>query len=79
MSILRRIKGFGRPISWKEDVVVPPGHQLTFKDALRTVTQGFTIKILVPKWALGFTKRFRLTRLAFDELQVCRVAEHFIF
>ncbi|KAG2042615.1 cytochrome P450 [Suillus americanus] len=60
--------GFGRPISWKEDDVVPLGHQLTFKDALHTVTQDLTIKLLVPKWAMGFTKRFRRARLAFDEL-----------
>ncbi|KAG2128701.1 cytochrome P450 [Suillus clintonianus] len=60
--------GFGRPISWKDDTVVPPGHQLTFKDALHTVTQDLTIKLLVPKWAMGLTKRFRRTRVAFDEL-----------
>ncbi|KAG2343125.1 cytochrome P450 [Suillus weaverae] len=60
--------GFGRPISWKEDAVVPLGHQLTFKDALHTVTQDLTLKFLVPKWAMGLTKRFRRMRLAFDEL-----------
>ncbi|KAG1748243.1 614 534 cytochrome P450, partial [Suillus paluster] len=60
--------GFGRPISWKEDNVVPLGHQLTFKDALHTVTQDLSIKLLVPKWAMGLTRRFRHTRLAFDEL-----------
>lgn len=60
--------GFGRPMSWTEDGIVPPGHQLTFKDALRTVTQDLTIKLLVPRWAMGLTKRFRRARLAFDEL-----------
>ncbi|KAG2123324.1 cytochrome P450 [Suillus cothurnatus] len=60
--------GFGRPLSWKEDTVVPVGHQLTFKDALHTVTQDLTIKLLVPRWAMGLTKRFRRARLAFDEL-----------
>ncbi|KAG1822549.1 cytochrome P450 [Suillus subaureus] len=60
--------GFGRPISWKEDTVVTLGHQLTLKDALRTVTQDLTIKLLVPRWAMGLTKRFRRARLAFDEL-----------
>ncbi|KIK42697.1 hypothetical protein CY34DRAFT_83093 [Suillus luteus UH-Slu-Lm8-n1] len=60
--------GFGRPISWKEDAVVPLGHQLTFKDALHTVTQDLTLKFLVPRWAMGLTKRLRRARLAFDEL-----------
>ncbi|KAJ8592967.1 cytochrome P450 [Rhizopogon salebrosus TDB-379] len=61
--------GFGRPISWKEDFTIPPGHQLTFKDALRTALHGLFIKLLVPRWAMGLTKRFRRTRVAFDELQ----------
>ncbi|KAG2144406.1 cytochrome P450 [Suillus bovinus] len=60
--------GFGRPISWKEDAVVPLGHQLTFKDAIHTVTQDLTLALLVPRWAMGLTKRFRRARLAFDEL-----------
>ncbi|KAG1736097.1 cytochrome P450 [Suillus paluster] len=60
--------GFGRPISWKEDAVIPLGHQLTFKDALHTVTQDLYLKLLVPTWAMGLTKRFRHARLAFDEL-----------
>ncbi|KAG1876299.1 cytochrome P450 [Suillus subluteus] len=60
--------GFGRPISWKKDDVIPLGHQLTFKDALRTVTQDLTLTMLVPRWAMGLTKRFRRARLAFDEL-----------
>ncbi|KAG2031427.1 cytochrome P450 [Suillus americanus] len=60
--------GFGRPISWKKDAVVPLGHQLTFQDALRAVTQDLPLRLLVPRWAMGLTKRFRRTRLAFDEL-----------
>ncbi|KAG1862036.1 cytochrome P450 [Suillus subalutaceus] len=50
------------------DDVIPLGHQLTFKDALRTVTQDLTLTILVPRWAMGLTKSFRRARLAFDEL-----------
>ncbi|OJA09558.1 hypothetical protein AZE42_01134 [Rhizopogon vesiculosus] len=61
--------GFGRHISWKDDAVIPPGHQLTFKDALLTTSHDVFIKLLVPSWAMGFTKRFRRARLAFDELQ----------
>ncbi|KAH7887086.1 cytochrome P450 [Phlebopus sp. FC_14] len=60
--------GFGQGISWKADTVIPSGHQMTLKDALHTVTNDLPIKVLVPKWALGMTARFRRTRLAFDEL-----------
>ncbi|OJA17864.1 hypothetical protein AZE42_05910 [Rhizopogon vesiculosus] len=62
--------GFGRHISWKDDAVIPPAHQLTFKDALLTTSHDLFIKLLVPGWAMGFTKRFRRARLAFDELQM---------
>ncbi|KAH7923074.1 cytochrome P450 [Leucogyrophana mollusca] len=61
--------GFGRRISWKEDAVIPNGHQMTFKDALHFVTTDLLTKLLVPKWAFGLTKRWRRTRLAFDELE----------
>jgi hypothetical protein len=66
-------------MSWKEDGVVPLGHQLNFKDALRTVAQDVIIHCLVPRWAMGLTKRLRHARLAFEELHVCTfiVAEHF--
>ncbi|KAH7905463.1 cytochrome P450 [Hygrophoropsis aurantiaca] len=61
--------GFGRRISWKDDVVIPAGHQLTFKDALHSVTTNLLTKLLIPRWAMGLTKRWQHTRLAFDELQ----------
>ncbi|KAH7909584.1 cytochrome P450 [Hygrophoropsis aurantiaca] len=61
--------GFGRRISWKDDVVIPVGHRLTFKDALHSVTKNLKTKLLIPRWTMGLTKRWRHTRLAFDELQ----------
>ncbi|KAF8967870.1 cytochrome P450 [Flammula alnicola] len=60
--------GFGRSISWKEDVVIPPGHTMTFKDALHVVTTDTFIKLIFPDWAMGLTERLRTTRTAFDEL-----------
>ncbi|OJA08389.1 hypothetical protein AZE42_00969 [Rhizopogon vesiculosus] len=66
---VNHIKGFGHHIPWKDDAVIPHGHQLTFKDALLTTSHDVFIKFLVPRWAMGFTKRFRRARLAFDELQ----------
>ncbi|KDR79325.1 hypothetical protein GALMADRAFT_243295 [Galerina marginata CBS 339.88] len=61
--------GFGRSIRWDEDSMIPPGHQMTFKDALNVVTTEIVIKVFVPKWAMGLTERFRKVRLAFVELQ----------
>ncbi|KAK7457059.1 hypothetical protein VKT23_010361 [Stygiomarasmius scandens] len=62
------VAGFGRKISWKEDLVVPPGHKMTFKDALHEVTIGVFTKALFPKWAMNMTERLRKVQLAFDEL-----------
>ncbi|KAH9485050.1 Cytochrome P450 monooxygenase 124 [Psilocybe cubensis] len=61
--------GFGRSISWKEDAVIPPGHSMTFKDALHVVTVEIFLKIILPDWAMGLTKRLRRARLAFEELR----------
>lgn len=72
MTVLNmpRIPGFGRQISWKEDDTLPPGHQLTFKNALHIVTTDIFLKLIIPDFALGLTKRFRDVRLAFIELEV---------
>jgi hypothetical protein len=62
--------GFGRKISWQDDVVLPAGHQITFKDALHVVTTDIFLKLIVPDRALGLTKRLNNVRVAFNELQV---------
>ncbi|KAF9555383.1 cytochrome P450 [Agrocybe pediades] len=61
--------GFGRGISWKEDAVIPPGHTMTFKEALHLVTTDFLVKVLVPPWAMSLTARLRKAELAFEELR----------
>ncbi|EGN92845.1 hypothetical protein SERLA73DRAFT_163809 [Serpula lacrymans var. lacrymans S7.3] len=61
--------GFGRSISWQEDEIIPPGHKMTFKDSLHTVTTNLIIKLVVPKWAYGLSKRLERVGLAFDELE----------
>ncbi|KII87602.1 hypothetical protein PLICRDRAFT_54684 [Plicaturopsis crispa FD-325 SS-3] len=63
------VAGFGRNITWKEDTVLPAGHQMTFKDALHVVSTDVFLKLIIPNWAMGLTKRFRTVRLAFDELE----------
>jgi cytochrome P450 len=61
--------GFGRRISWKEDVVVPPGYTMPFKDALHTVALDTFVKLVVPDPLLGVTKRTRNCRAAFTDLR----------
>ncbi|VDC05558.1 unnamed protein product [Peniophora sp. CBMAI 1063] len=61
--------GFGRRMSFTEELTVPPGFTMTFKDALRVVSEGVLIKLAVPKRALGLTKRFREVDIAFEQLQ----------
>ncbi|KAI3614982.1 cytochrome p450 [Moniliophthora roreri] len=60
--------GFGRSISWQDDITVSAGHQMTFKEALHEVSTGIIVKLTVPTWAMGLNDRFRKVRLAFDEL-----------
>ncbi|KAF8161203.1 cytochrome P450 [Crassisporium funariophilum] len=64
------VAGFGRSISWKDDTIVPHGHQMTFKDALHVVTSDFFFKLILPGWAMGLTERLRRTTLAFTELRL---------
>jgi hypothetical protein len=63
-------EGFGRKISWQEDTMIPVGHQMTFKDALHIVSTDIFLKLIIPAWAFGLTRRLREIRLAFDELEV---------
>ena len=64
--------GFGRSVSWKEDsAIIPPGHTMTYKDALHVTTKDFILKLMVPGWALGLTPRLRKVKLGFEELHVC--------
>ena len=64
--------GFGRRMTWTSlsDLVVPPGHQMTFKDALNYVSNNLGLKILFPNWVKYLTKHTRMVHLAFTELKV---------
>jgi hypothetical protein len=65
--------GFGRSVSWKEDSddkIIPPGHTMTYKDALHVTTTDFVLKLTVPGWALSLTPRLRKVKLGFEELHV---------
>ncbi|KAF7983462.1 hypothetical protein HWV62_21746 [Athelia sp. TMB] len=64
------VAGFGRRIKWRDDQVIPPGHQMTYQKSLHIVSSDVFLKLIVPEWAMGLTKRTRNARIAFDELKV---------
>jgi cytochrome P450 len=61
--------GFGRRVAWTTDLVVPPGHQMTFKDALHTLSTNLILKIALPGWTKYLTKHTKKVDLAFMELK----------
>ena len=65
--------GFGKSVSWKEDgAFIPPGHTMTYGDALNITINDFIIKVVAPDWAMGLIPRLRRVKLGFEELHVCR-------
>ena len=65
-----RTQGFGRRVTWTSDLVVPPGHQMTFKDALRIMSTNLIMKIILPDWTKNLTKHSRKVHQSFMELKV---------
>lgn len=63
-------QGFGRRLSWLDDGVIPQGHKMSFRKAIEVATTEYVIKIMVPTWALGLTKRFQHVRNGFDDMHV---------
>ena len=73
LEITNPFLGFGKSVSWKEGgAIIPPGHMMTYEDALHVATNDFIIKIVAPSWAMGLTPRLRRVKLGFEELHVCR-------
>ncbi|EAU91427.2 614/534 cytochrome P450 [Coprinopsis cinerea okayama7 len=62
--------GFGQRMPWTETDRCPEGHQMTFKESLQRVAHDVFVKLAVPEWAMGLTKRTRTARLAFKELDL---------
>lgn len=62
--------GFGRTISFADDLKIPPGHNMSFKNALHIVSTDMIIPTLLPAWALNLTQRLRNVRTAMADLQV---------
>ena len=64
------VLGFGRRVTWTSDLIVPPGHLMTFKDALHILSSNLILKISLPGWTTNLTERTRKIELAFNELKV---------
>jgi hypothetical protein len=58
-------------VTWTSDLVVPAGHQMTFKDALHILSTNLIVKLSLPGWAKNLTKHSRKVHQAFLELKVC--------
>ena len=69
-SLQRYFLGFGRRFTWTSNLTVPPGHQMTFQDALRVSAENMTLKIMLPSWTMKLTERTRKINLAFNEVEV---------
>ena len=62
--------GFGKSLSFDEDRDIPPGHSMTFKDAMHIVSTDITMGIVIPDWAKKLTNRMRKYTEAFRNLRV---------
>ncbi|TFY53671.1 hypothetical protein EVJ58_g9325 [Rhodofomes roseus] len=65
------VAGFGKRMSWSEDLNVPEGYHFTFKDALHVVSTDLRLKLFVPEWLLkvGPSKRLRDFWQAYVDLE----------
>lgn len=62
--------GYGQDVKWKDEAAPPPGHELTFKDALATVSDKIHLPLLLPNWAWGLRKSWKYVKKANDELRL---------
>jgi len=63
------VAGFGRRVTWTSDLTIPPGHQMTFKDALHILSSNLIFKIGLPSWTTNLTEYTRKIELAFNEMK----------
>ncbi|KZV87709.1 cytochrome P450 [Exidia glandulosa HHB12029] len=67
------VAGFGRPVSWDDDVVIPAGHRMTFKEAMGIVSNNMKLRALLPDWAMNLRYEWRMARLAYQEMRMYMV------
>jgi len=62
--------GFGQQISWKDKGIRPAGYEMSFKDAIYTVSAKGVLKLIVPKKLIDLevTKSVRSIKVGFNEL-----------
>ncbi|EAU87285.2 614/534 cytochrome P450 [Coprinopsis cinerea okayama7 len=60
--------GFGEKLTWKNDVVAPPGFKYTVKEALHVVSRHLIYKVILPNWAYKLSKSLADIDLAFKEM-----------
>ncbi|THH31054.1 hypothetical protein EUX98_g3138 [Antrodiella citrinella] len=53
----------------RKEIVYEHALEVTMPDTLHTVSDGFIVKLLTPKWAVPYKKRFRQVIFAFEELE----------
>ncbi|PCH40910.1 cytochrome P450 [Wolfiporia cocos MD-104 SS10] len=65
------VAGFGRRMSWVEDMSIPAGHSMFFRDALHTVSNDLWIKVIIPSLILKYAPipRVRKFYTAYNELE----------
>ncbi|KAH9947147.1 cytochrome P450 [Amylocystis lapponica] len=51
------VASFGRQMTWSDDVKAPPGHAITFQEALHTVSADLFLKIVLPQWMIQARKQ----------------------
>ncbi|KAF7332987.1 Cytochrome P450 [Mycena venus] len=63
------VAGFGRAVTSNDDTPPPPGHDMTFKEALQRVSEDMTLKVIAGNWMPNLTERIKKVRIAFVELE----------
>jgi hypothetical protein len=71
------VLGFGQNISWKDHNAIPPGHKMSFKESLHTVSTDVVLKLVFPTFAMRWTAKTRKCNLAFEELEVSAFCTQF--
>ena len=62
--------GYGVPLSWDEESIIPKGHELSFSQTLELSASSRLARRVFPKWTRRFSKSVREGWLAEDEMKV---------
>lgn len=62
--------GFGQELPWGDDGELAEGHDLTFKQAVLTVSSNLVSILILPNWAFKLTNHWGAVKKADNELRV---------